>query len=209
MQRPSVGPATSKSDINASPMNAMAIAAFVGSLFLSVLGPIFGFIALRQIRRNASRGRGFAIAGIAIGSIGVLVTVVIPLLLYFADPIASGRDSKPRAYYVNPTTAPTPPRTTSSPSATVGGSYSPALCLALTLAKSADKSFSEEQTAENQKRLKDAFEKLKRTTRSQAHRDVYAGAVDLLAAPSVDKSEFQEMKGKALEALEADRSSCG
>ncbi|HJP74777.1 MAG TPA: DUF4190 domain-containing protein [Pseudonocardiaceae bacterium] len=47
--------------------NAFAIVAFVTSLVFFVLGPIFGFIALNQIKRTGEQGRGFALAGIWIG----------------------------------------------------------------------------------------------------------------------------------------------
>jgi Domain of unknown function (DUF4190) len=61
--------------------NRMAIASLVCSLFgwLWLIGPIlglmFGFVALNQIRQTGQRGRGMAIAGIAIG--GILVAFII------------------------------------------------------------------------------------------------------------------------------------
>ena len=53
--------------------NGMAIASLVVSLAagcVPFLGGIFGIVGLRQIRRNGQRGRGMAIAGIVINSIG-------------------------------------------------------------------------------------------------------------------------------------------
>ena len=62
--------------------NRMAIASLVCSLFgwLCAIGPIlgliFGFIALGQIKQTGQRGRGMAIAGIVIGVIGFVLGVV-------------------------------------------------------------------------------------------------------------------------------------
>jgi Domain of unknown function (DUF4190) len=56
-------------------MNRMAIASLVCSLFgwLCIIGPIlglmFGFVALNQIKQTGQRGRGMAIAGIVIGAL--------------------------------------------------------------------------------------------------------------------------------------------
>jgi hypothetical protein len=46
--------------------NGFAIAAFVCAFFFSLLGVIFGFVALSQIKRTGEGGRGLAIAGIVI-----------------------------------------------------------------------------------------------------------------------------------------------
>lgn len=51
--------------------NAMAIAALVSSLVFSPLGIVFGHISLSQIKRTGEDGRGLAIAGVAIGYLGV------------------------------------------------------------------------------------------------------------------------------------------
>jgi hypothetical protein len=62
--------------------NGMAIASLVCSLFgwLCVIGPIlgliFGFMALGQIRQTGQRGRGMAIAGIVIGAIALVLFIV-------------------------------------------------------------------------------------------------------------------------------------
>lgn len=47
--------------------SALAIVAFVGSFFVPVLGIVLGHVSLAQVRRTHERGRGFAIAGLAIG----------------------------------------------------------------------------------------------------------------------------------------------
>jgi hypothetical protein len=62
--------------------NGMAIASLVCSLFgwLCVIGPIlgliFGFIALGQIKQTGQGGRGMAIAGIVIGAIAIVFFIV-------------------------------------------------------------------------------------------------------------------------------------
>ena len=65
--------------------NAFAIVAFVTSLVFFVLGPIFGFIALNQIKRTGEQGRGFAIAGIWIGfaSAGLFILWIIFIVTTF------------------------------------------------------------------------------------------------------------------------------
>ena len=63
--------------------NAMAIASLVCSLFgwLCLIGPIlgviFGFLALNQIKQTGQSGRGMALAGIIIG--GILAAIIIGL----------------------------------------------------------------------------------------------------------------------------------
>jgi hypothetical protein len=67
--------------------NGLAIAALVcgicGFLYLvpAILGIVFGAIALRQIRRDSTEGRGMAIAGIAVGAAWLLLVVVLILIV--------------------------------------------------------------------------------------------------------------------------------
>jgi hypothetical protein len=64
----------------------MAVASLVCSLFgwLCVVGPIvgliFGFIALGQIKQTGQRGRGMAIAGIVIGAIAIVLVIIAAIL---------------------------------------------------------------------------------------------------------------------------------
>ncbi|WP_345439267.1 DUF4190 domain-containing protein [Actinoallomurus vinaceus] len=52
-------------------MSGLAVASFVFGLTgcLSLFGVILGISALRQIKRDGDRGRGFAITGIVLGGI--------------------------------------------------------------------------------------------------------------------------------------------
>jgi fumarate reductase subunit D len=66
--------------------NSMAIASLVCSLFgwLCVIGPIlgliFGFLALGQIKQTGQGGRGMAIAGIVIGGLVIAASIVFGIL---------------------------------------------------------------------------------------------------------------------------------
>jgi Domain of unknown function (DUF4190) len=66
--------------------NGMAIASLVCSLFgwLCLIGPIlgivFGFVALGQIKQTGQGGRGMALAGIIIGVVVVVVGIGLGIL---------------------------------------------------------------------------------------------------------------------------------
>jgi hypothetical protein len=67
--------------------NGFAVAALVCSIVIgwipyvgAVLGVVFGIIGLRQCRRTGARGHGLAIAGIVIGSVGIVLWTLLILL---------------------------------------------------------------------------------------------------------------------------------
>lgn len=67
-------------------VNGLSIAAMVlGILWLywigSILAVVFGHVSLNQINRDGQAGRGFAIAGVALGWVGV-GTFVIALIVF-------------------------------------------------------------------------------------------------------------------------------
>jgi hypothetical protein len=72
----------------APPTNTLAIVAFVLSFVVSVGAVICGHIALGQIKRTGEGGRGFAIAGLVIGYVGIGVTALI-ILFYIGALIIS------------------------------------------------------------------------------------------------------------------------
>lgn len=57
--------------------NAFAIVALCTAFVASVLGIVFGHVALSQIARTGEGGRGLAIAGLVIGYAGVAVAVIL------------------------------------------------------------------------------------------------------------------------------------
>lgn len=57
--------------------NGMAIAGFVLSFFIPLLGIIFSAIALGQIRRRGGRGHGLAVAGLVISIATILLLLAI------------------------------------------------------------------------------------------------------------------------------------
>lgn len=71
--------------------NGMAIAALVCSLagpfvcgVTTILGLIFGFIGLNQIKSSGQQGRGMAIAGIIISALSIVVAVIIAVVVIMA-----------------------------------------------------------------------------------------------------------------------------
>lgn len=73
-----------------APHNALAIIAFIGAFFYSLIAIILGHIALSQIKRSGERGRGLALAATIIGYVRiVLEAIAIILFLVFAGVFAS------------------------------------------------------------------------------------------------------------------------
>lgn len=75
------------------PLNPLAVVSLVASLvpFLQLVGVITGHIALVQIKRGATRGRGLALAGVIIGYAGLALTgvlIAVSILAAIALPVA-------------------------------------------------------------------------------------------------------------------------
>jgi hypothetical protein len=68
----------------------MAIASLVSSLlgWLCVIGPvlglIFGFISLNQIKQSGQSGRGLALAGIIIGALVIVGSIIYGIIAVIA-----------------------------------------------------------------------------------------------------------------------------
>ena len=63
--------------------NALAIASLVCAFLFAPLGIIFGHVSLSQIRKTGEEGRGLAIAGLVIGylvTVGTILVVVLSVL---------------------------------------------------------------------------------------------------------------------------------
>ena len=86
--------------------NGMAIASLVCSLlgWLCVIGPIlglvFGFIALGQIKQTGQGGRGLAIAGIAIGAVVIVLGIVFGILSAIGGSMSHTDSGAPAAVIV-------------------------------------------------------------------------------------------------------------
>ncbi|MBV9314193.1 MAG: DUF4190 domain-containing protein [Pseudonocardia sp.] len=68
------------------PTNGLAVASMVlGILWVyglgSILALIFGYVARKQIRERGESGNGMAIAGIALGWVGVGITIIVLVVL--------------------------------------------------------------------------------------------------------------------------------
>ncbi len=67
-------------------LNSFALVSFITALCgISILGLVFGFIALSQIKETGQEGHGFAIAGITISfvSLGIVVFALTMMLAFF------------------------------------------------------------------------------------------------------------------------------
>lgn len=73
--------------------NTMAVLSLVFAFVFSILGVVFGHVALAQIRRTGEAGRGLAVAGLVIGyiSVGIGVAIAIVYIAVLAE--AVGRSS--------------------------------------------------------------------------------------------------------------------
>ncbi|MDR1196820.1 MAG: DUF4190 domain-containing protein [Candidatus Nomurabacteria bacterium] len=56
--------------------NGLAIAGFICSFFVSVLGIILGAVALGQIKKTGEGGKGLATAGIVIGAVSMVISII-------------------------------------------------------------------------------------------------------------------------------------
>lgn len=81
--------------------NGMAIASLVCSLFGwlciigGILGIIFGFLALNQIKQSGQGGRGMAIAGIVIGVIVTAIVILVGILRATSGSLSNTHSSAP------------------------------------------------------------------------------------------------------------------
>jgi hypothetical protein len=57
--------------------NTLAILAFAGGILLGPVGIVLGIIALGQIKKRNEAGRGWAIAGIVVGAVVMLMYLTL------------------------------------------------------------------------------------------------------------------------------------
>lgn len=78
--------------VPSQPTNTMAILSLVFGFLISILGVIFGFIALGQLKKPEhanEQGKGLAIAGIVIGFVFMVPVCVIVLLTLLGPSIGN------------------------------------------------------------------------------------------------------------------------
>lgn len=61
--------------------NGLAIAGFICSFFVSLLGLILSIVGLNQIKKQGGKGKGLAIAGIIISAAGMVIQVILVIVL--------------------------------------------------------------------------------------------------------------------------------
>ncbi len=61
--------------------NVLSIVAIVTVWFAGILGLIFGYIALSQIKRTGEKGRGLALAAVIIGWIALAFALIYIIIL--------------------------------------------------------------------------------------------------------------------------------
>ncbi len=87
---PSYAPATA---VEQRPFNVLSIVAFVLSIVgVSLIGVILGHISLSQLKRTGERGRGFAIAALVLGYVGIALGIIIAIawIAFFGAAVSSG-----------------------------------------------------------------------------------------------------------------------
>ncbi|MFC6356909.1 DUF4190 domain-containing protein [Luethyella okanaganae] len=71
-------------------MNVFAIVSLVTSIVgFSIVGIVFGHISLAQIKKTGEQGRGLAIAGLIVGYVMLVLTIVFIVFLILAGLAAS------------------------------------------------------------------------------------------------------------------------
>jgi hypothetical protein len=67
---------------NKKKSNDLAVLGLVFAIFYGFLGIIFSIMGLNQIKKTGEPGKGFAIAGIIIGIINTLATILLVVFLF-------------------------------------------------------------------------------------------------------------------------------
>jgi amino acid transporter len=72
----------------------MAIAALITGIFATFVGIILGIIALNRIKKSGNGGKGLAIAGIIVGSLGTIFAGIIVAIALAAVSIVNNSGSQ-------------------------------------------------------------------------------------------------------------------
>jgi hypothetical protein len=60
--------------------NVLAIVGFVLSFFTTIIGLIISIIAFNQIKKTGEKGRGFALAGIIISAVAIVLGIILTIV---------------------------------------------------------------------------------------------------------------------------------
>ena len=192
-----------------APMNTLALVAFIGSFFVGLVGIICGHISLKQIKRDGTRGRGFALAGTIIGYVATIGWIIGIIMLIVGSIAAAGLASAASDEFdkqlesqieeMTPDTTETP-----APDSADGVTPSAEFCTALEESASIDPS---DATA-----VSEVYQRLAANAPSPKSAELYAKlaqlTVDPAAAlddPNFDITTFQE---QLTETLMADAMGC-
>ncbi|WP_210402795.1 DUF4190 domain-containing protein, partial [Leucobacter sp. OAMSW11] len=196
-----------------APMNPLALVSFIGSFFVGLVGVICGHIALKQIKRDGSRGRGFALAGTIIGYVsvatGIIATIVIIVTLVTGAAIVGTAASEAQKQYEDSQTSIAPTETTeSTPSESSDGTKaSSAFCTALDKVEKESLNIDPSAGAAPQA-LIDAYKELASAATGD-HKAIYQQMADLLANPAnVDTSKVSELQSELTSAVASDYVDC-
>jgi hypothetical protein len=85
-------PSYAPSSYDERPFNVLSIVGFVLALVgISIVGIVLGHIGLSQINRRGERGKGFAIAALVLGYLGLLAEIGIVILILITAGIAASQ----------------------------------------------------------------------------------------------------------------------
>ncbi|MBK0418127.1 DUF4190 domain-containing protein [Leucobacter sp. CSA1] len=193
-----------------APMNPLALVSFIGSFFVSLVGIICGHIALKQIKRDGTRGRGFALAGTIIGYValaGTIIAIIVAVVTasMFAGAVAeeiAKAEEQSQSIEEEPPAA-DEPAVEDEPSA---GAAAPELCDALD--RVTEESLSVDATsAEVPQGLVDAYREL--AAAGGDHQALYQQVADLLANPTPENGQAMiDLSEELSSAVSEDYMSC-
>ncbi|GAA1788071.1 DUF4190 domain-containing protein [Leucobacter iarius] len=196
-----------------APMNPLALVSFIGSFFVGLVGVICGHIALKQIKRDGSRGRGFALAGTIIGYVsvasGIIATIILIVTLVTGAAIVGTAASEAQKQYEDSQTSIAPTETTeSTPSESASsGSQSAEFCAALDKVQAGTPTIdpttgkADQTTIDDYKALANAA--------TGAHKDLYQKIANLFENPSADSlKDYSSVSSDLASALMEDYLAC-
>ena len=96
----STGQNAAVSNNNNGTSNGMAIAGFILSFFVPLLGLIFSIIGLKKVKET-NKGKGLSTAGVIISSIALFITLIVTIVFVIAFNTAIDESNYSNSYYYN------------------------------------------------------------------------------------------------------------